>query len=107
MKGIITLVIGILSIIVGALSIIDAYRNKENISEKVWGLEKGAFSVKDKEKFKKIMLRKTVVIGIVFILLGVLITLTEDNISLLIFPMVINIFFDKYSRKYLIIHNIH
>lgn len=105
LKGNLTLSIGIISIIVGILSIPYSYRNKDNIPNRLLGLKKDKFLIKDKENFKKIMFIKNITLSMSLILLGVFISLTKDNAYILIFPMIINSFFDKYSMKYVLLYN--
>lgn len=97
--------IGIISIVVGFLSIPHSYKNKDNIPNILLGLKKDKSLIKDEEKFKKIMFIKNITLSMSFILLGEFISLTKDNVYVLIFPMIINKFFHKYSMKYVLLYN--
>ena len=103
--SILSLIAGLFGILSGIFLIFDGYKNRNNMPEKVFGLKKGDFSVRDKENFNKFMTKKNIGIGTFLLVSGLIVMINSESIWLYTFPMAMNILADNNSRKYLVIYN--
>lgn len=104
MKEILIMAIRIIILIIGFFAIIYAYRKKDNMPIKVYGLKDGDFSVRDIKGFNKIMFKKNLIIGLFCIMIGALSFYDNSFFALGTFFIVINICFDNSSKKYLVLY---
>lgn len=104
MKEIAFMSIRIIFLIMGFLIIGYAYRKKDSIPEKVYGLKDGDFSVRDRTGFNKIMFKKNIIMGLLCVVIGVVSFYDNVFFALGTWAIVINIYFDNKSKKYLVLY---
>ncbi|MGG5460497.1 hypothetical protein [Clostridium sp. B9] len=94
-------IVGIVSILLGIWILGSILLGKKDILKEFDNFDKHLYYVKDMVSYESLLTKKSIVNGIVFLVLGIFITITKNNVSLLVFLIIFNIICDRKAKKYL------